>query len=177
VLGAAEASWLNGLFREPDFFANRSLDGSVLNGVLVDTGVLGLKLRASRSVYGGVIGRTVTFTIFTLSDINGRWVSVAVSVNLNTSVGILSTSWSERTQVSGRKFVFWLYEAVVSVSTELCGNRKAPDLGDLDDLGGMGAYEQESLRETMRVQFEAQNGARMSHRIIPSHLGWKSEHL
>uniref|UniRef100_A0A1Y1KVU9 Uncharacterized protein n=1 Tax=Photinus pyralis TaxID=7054 RepID=A0A1Y1KVU9_PHOPY len=95
LLCLAEASRLNGLVRELDLLMNRSLNRSFLNGVLIDTDVLGLVLRASRSVYGGVIDGAETFTVFTLSNVNGGRVRALVSVDLNASVGILSTSWSE----------------------------------------------------------------------------------
>lgn len=94
MLVAAEASRLNGLFSELDFLVDGSLDRLFLNGVLVDTEVLCLILRTRRSVYSGVIGRAETFTVFTLSDINGGGVRVAVSINLNASVDTFSVSGS-----------------------------------------------------------------------------------
>lgn len=101
LLCLAEASRLNGLVRELDLLVNRSLNRSFFNGVLIHTDVLGLVvLRASRSVYGGVIDGAETFTIFTLSNVNGGRVRALVSVDLNTSVGVLSTSWSGRIRVS-----------------------------------------------------------------------------
>lgn len=125
MLVAAEASRFNSLVGELDFLVDRSLNRSLLNGVLVEADVLGLVLRAGRGVYGGVIGRAETFTVFTLSDINGGGVRVAVSVNLNTSVEVLSTSWTGRMKVSEKGSCFGsYYVAVVSMSTELGCNRK-----------------------------------------------------
>lgn len=94
LFGAGEASRLNSLFGEVDFFLDRRLKmGSTFNGVLVEANVLGVVL-GTRSVYGGGISRAEALTIFTLSDVNGRTVRAGAVVNLNTSIGVLGASRS-----------------------------------------------------------------------------------
>lgn len=70
LVGGREASRLNSLFRDSNFFPDRSGRASV-NGVFVDTDVLGVVvMRTGEAVYSGVVGRTKTLAVFTLSNVN-----------------------------------------------------------------------------------------------------------
>jgi hypothetical protein len=93
LVGAGVAGGLNGFLREANFAVGRGArDGSV-NGELVGVGVLGLVLRLRGAVYGSVVRRAETLSVFTLSDVNGAGEGldgVGVDVNVNVSVVVLS---------------------------------------------------------------------------------------
>lgn len=65
-----------------------------VNGVLVDVDVLGLV--GLRSVYRGIVSRTVALAIFTLNVINWATERLAVSIDLDASVSVLGVCGSSR---------------------------------------------------------------------------------
>ena len=96
MVGEAEAGRLNGLLGDLDVLRVGRAGRCSVNGVLVDLDALGGVLRAGRGVYGGGILGAETLSVFTLSDVNGVGVGVAMSIDLNVSVVILGACRSER---------------------------------------------------------------------------------
>lgn len=89
LVGAAEAGRLDSLLGHLDFLLVGGTAGSAVNGTLVDLGVLGLVLRPRGSVYGALVLGAETLSVFTLSNVNGACVRVAMSIDLHVSVGVL----------------------------------------------------------------------------------------
>lgn len=105
LVGAAEASRLNGLFGDLDVLLVGRPGSASVDGVFVDLDMLGLVLRPRRGVYGGVILGAVTLSVFTLSDVNGVCVRVTVSIDLNVSVGELGGACRSKGSEDGCQLV------------------------------------------------------------------------
>ncbi len=117
LIGATETVGLKGLLGDLDVFLVNGRAGVSVNGVLVDTDVLGLVV-GLRNVYSGVVSRAVMLAIFTLDVVNGGAVGLTVSIDLDVSVCVLVVCRS-RKMVS--KSCLGVFRGTVSGATEAPG--------------------------------------------------------